>query len=115
MNGSERSYRKHYIPLESNPYLFTKLIHTLGVSPSLEFQDVLSIDDPDLLALVPRPAFALILVFPTSEVYEEEVAKEDATRDDYSRSGEEEDVMWFKQTINNACGLYGILYAVCNG
>jgi hypothetical protein len=23
--------------------------------------------------------------------------------------------MWFKQTINNACGLYSILHAVCNG
>ncbi len=23
--------------------------------------------------------------------------------------------IWHKQTINNACGLYGILHAVCNG
>ncbi|KAK5018710.1 ubiquitinyl hydrolase 1 [Cryomyces antarcticus] len=23
--------------------------------------------------------------------------------------------MWFKQTINNACGLYSILHAICNG
>ena len=26
-----------------------------------------------------------------------------------------EDVVWFKQTINNACGLYGLLHAVRNG
>lgn len=24
-------------------------------------------------------------------------------------------VVWYKQTINNACGLYAILHAVCNG
>lgn len=29
--------------------------------------------------------------------------------------GEAEDVTWFKQTINNACGFYGILHAICNG
>lgn len=23
--------------------------------------------------------------------------------------------MWYKQTINNACGLYGILHAISNG
>ncbi|KAI9866106.1 MAG: ubiquitinyl hydrolase 1 [Trichoglossum hirsutum] len=115
VDGHRSSYRKHYIPLESNPDLFTKLIHKLGVSSSLAFEDVLSIDDPDLLAFIPRPAFALILVFPTSNVYEEETAKEDATNEDYSGRGEEEDVMWFKQTINNACGLYGILHAVSNG
>ena len=35
------AYNKHYIPLEANPVLFTQLIHQLGVSPSIEFQDVL--------------------------------------------------------------------------
>lgn len=33
--------------------------------------------------------------------------------------GEEEEeeapVMWFRQTINNACGLYAILHAISNG
>ena len=69
------SYRKHYIPLESNPDLFTQLIHRLGVSTSLNFQDVLTIDEPDLL---PRPALALIFVFPTSDAYEVQKAKEES-------------------------------------
>lgn len=119
------AYRKHYIPLESNPELFTQLIHQLGVSPSLAFQDVLSINDPDLLAFIPRPALALILVFPTSDAYEAEKAKEEELRDEYDGSGgrsggeaeveEEEPVMWFMQSINNACGLYAILHAISNG
>ena len=34
---------------------------------------------------------------------------------DYSGSGPEEPVVWFKQTIGHACGLIGCLHAVCNG
>ena len=57
-------------------------------------------------------------------------AKEEEMRDEYaglrgSGSGgeegegeegeEEEPVIWFRQTINNACGLYAILHAISNG
>ena len=107
-------YRKHYTPLESNPALFTSLVHTIGVSSALEFHDVLSLDD-DLLALVPRPTLALILVFPTSSDYETDIASKDKDIIEYTKSGGKEDVVWYKQTINNACGLYGILHAVSNG
>ncbi|KAJ9666301.1 ubiquitinyl hydrolase 1 [Coniosporium apollinis] len=108
-------YKKHFIPLESNPELFTQLIHQLGISPSLAFQDVYSIEDPDLLSFISRPVLALILVFPTSEVYERHKVQEEATARDYGGAGDDQPVMWFKQTINNACGLYGILHAVSNG
>lgn len=109
------SYRKHYIPLESNPTLFTELIHQLGVSNVLEFHDVLSMEEPELLALVPRPTLALVLVFPTSPDYESRVSEEDKDVAEYAKCGEEENVVWYKQTINNACGLYGILHAISNG
>ncbi|KAL1798927.1 hypothetical protein ACET3X_002964 [Alternaria dauci] len=105
-------YDKHFIPLESNPEVFTELAHKLGLSTSLGFQDVLSIDDPELLGFVPRPALALILVFPTTEKYEKRVQDEDAKLEEFHSSG---DVVFFKQTINNACGLYAILHAICNG
>ena len=62
-----------------------------------------------------RPVYALILVFPTTEIYESRVAGEDATLEHYAGCGVDEDVMFFKQTINNACGLYAILHAICNG
>ena len=107
-------YSKHWIPLECNPDLFTHLIHKLGVSSNLIFQDVLSLD-PDMLSLVPRPVLALILVFPTSETYEKEKATEESLEQGYEGSGEAEDCIWFKQTTNNACGFYAILHAVCNG
>lgn len=108
------SYNKHYIPLECNPDLFTGLIHKLGAPPSLIFQDVLSLE-PEMLAFISRPVLALVLVFPTSDVYEKEKIIEESTRQHYQGGGDTEDVAWFKQTINNACGLYGILHAICNG
>lgn len=109
MDGT--NYRKHFIPLESNPNVFSRLIHSLGVSPDLTFEDILSLDDPGFL---PHPALALILVFPTSTAYEDNKAKEEAICQEYAGSGEEEAIIGFKQTINNACGLYSALHAVSN-
>ncbi len=109
-----QTYTKHFIPLESNPDVFTELIHSLGISTSLSFHDVLSLDDPELLAFLPRPVHALILVFPTTEAYEQRVEVEDSEAEDCLEGGEVGEVVFFRQTINNACGLYAILHAVFN-
>lgn len=103
------------MPLESNPELFTEFVHRLGLSSAFGFHDVLSIDDQELLAFIPRPALALVLVFRTTPAYEEHTKDEEKSAEDYAKSGAQEEVMWYKQTINNACGLYGILHAVSNG
>jgi ubiquitin carboxyl-terminal hydrolase L3 len=87
----------------------------LGLQQSIQFQDVFSIDEPELLAFVPRPAEALLLIFPVSETYEMFRREEDDAKDEYSGSGESESVVWYKQTIGNACGLIGLLHAVSNG
>lgn len=113
--AEKKTHRKHFIPLESNPDVFTELVHKLGISESLAFQDVLSLDDLELLAFIPRPVLALILVFPTTEKYETKVAQEEAGVAAYDGAGEAEEVVYFKQTINNACGLYAMLHAVSNG
>ncbi|KAJ3774911.1 hypothetical protein FB446DRAFT_448346 [Lentinula raphanica] len=107
--------RKHYIPLESNPEVFTELIHTLGVSSSLSFQDVYSLDDPDLLSLVPRPVLGLVLIFPAMEDYDKVLDEDKKNRPNYTGKGENEPVIWFEQTIGNACGLYALLHCICNG
>lgn len=93
----------------------TTLAHDLGLSSTLAFHDVFSIDDESLLAFVPRPALALLLVFPVSKSYEEFRVKADVDRESYDGSGSAEPVLWFRQTIRNACGLMGLLHAVCNG
>lgn len=93
----------------------TQLIHNLGLSPSLSFHDVFGIDDPSLLSFVPRPASALLLVFPVSKTYEQHRMSEDSSREEYSGSGEKEPVVWFRQTIGNSCGLMALLHAATNG
>ncbi|KAI1368867.1 ubiquitin C-terminal hydrolase L3 [Xylaria arbuscula] len=112
--------KKWFVPLESDPELFTELIHTLGVSQRLAFHDVLTLSasEVDLLSSIPRPALALILVIPAPDGYaarlkEEEEGEKGIPRHD--RKGDEEDVMFFYQTIGNACGLYATLHAVANG
>jgi ubiquitin carboxyl-terminal hydrolase L3 len=42
----------------------TELAHNLGISSELTFHDVLSLTDPDLLAFIPRPCLALIVIIP---------------------------------------------------
>ena len=93
----------------------TDLVHKLGLSSDLSWHDVYSLDDPSLLAFVPRPVHALLLVFPVSKAYEKTRAEEDGPLPLYSGSGPNEEVLWFKQTIGNACGLMGLLHAVTNG
>ena len=93
----------------------TSLIHGLGLSPALSFHDVFSIDEPELLAFIPRPANALLLVFPVSDTYEKARVDEDKDNQEYAGKGDDEPVVWYKQTIRNACGLIGILHAVSNG
>ncbi|KAK2593291.1 ubiquitinyl hydrolase 1 [Conoideocrella luteorostrata] len=104
-----------FIPLEANPELMTNLIHKLGVSSALAIHDVYSLTDPDMLSFIPRPALALLLVFPVSAIYESHRMAEDNTVDEYTGTGEQQPVIWWKQTIRNACGMMGLLHAVSNG
>lgn len=93
----------------------SSLLHKLGLSSQLAFHDVFSIDEPELLAFVPRPACALLLVFPINDTYEGFRLSEDHDKAEYEGFGPQEEVVWYKQTIGNACGLIGVLHAVSNG
>ncbi len=107
--------RLAYIPLEANPELMTQLLHSLGVSPALQIHDVYSLHDAELLAFLPRPALALLLVFPVSAGYQSHRLAEDSLLSEYAGHGPGEPVVWIRQTIRNACGLMGLLHASLNG
>ena len=109
------THRKAFFPLESNPDVFNEVLHGLGVSRALAFQDVLSIDEPDVLAMTGRPVLALVFVLPGTPMYKSQKQEDEDRRPTYMGKGEGEDVVWYKQTIYNACGLYGILHAISNG
>lgn len=107
--------KKTFVPLENNPEVFTDLVHRLGVSSQLGFHDVYSIDDPDLLAFVPRPVHALIFISP-ADVYGRVRAKDGGTKAlTYDGCGEQEPIVWFQQTIGHSCGLMALIHSVANG
>ncbi|KAL2122864.1 hypothetical protein VTJ04DRAFT_3319 [Mycothermus thermophilus] len=99
------------------------LAKELGLSPDLTFYDVYSLDEPDLLAHIPRPAYALLVIFPLTPAWRRDREAEDAALGDsatYYRGGPAgntgpEPIIWFKQTIHDACGSYGLVHCVVNG
>lgn len=112
--SSERSV----VPLESNPDIFTEFAHDLGLNENYSFIDVYSLTDRDLLGFVPRPVKALILLFPLNAFFEDSKNKTPANKGDSEDNRGEattnDQPVWFKQTIRNACGLYGLLHSLCN-
>lgn len=105
--------------MEANPTVFNTLSSSLTLSKKLTFHDVYSLDDTDLLSFIPRPALALILIFPaSSHEFEDWFKKDEENRHEFVNPNDgncPSDIIWFKQTIGNACGLYGILHALCSG
>jgi ubiquitin carboxyl-terminal hydrolase L3 len=86
----------------------------LGLSDDFEFYDVYSLDEPELLAHIPRPALGLLVIIPWTEVWDRERKAEDAQKAAYNGVGPQEPVIWFKQTIGNACGSIGFLHCAIN-
>ncbi|CCD24362.1 ubiquitin-specific protease YUH1 NDAI_0D00480 [Naumovozyma dairenensis CBS 421] len=113
MMVSHEDKERAVIPLESNPEVFTDFAKNLGLDPLFAFHDIYSLTDADLLAFLPRPVKAIILLFPISDKQEkqDDVIKND-TQSVMSLSSK--DAVWFKQTIKNACGLYAILHSLAN-
>jgi ubiquitin carboxyl-terminal hydrolase L3 len=71
--------------LKNNPIIFSHLLYHLGISPTLGFYDIYSIESPELLGFAPRPAYALIFICP-AVVYFHAKAENDAMKE-YEGSG----------------------------
>jgi ubiquitin carboxyl-terminal hydrolase L3 len=113
---TQPNYAKIFPPLESDPELFTLLLHSLGASPALHFEDVFSINDADFADSPVGKADAFVLIAPCKDDYEEALEREEAcmaslTEEETKRA---ETVIWVEQTIHNACGFYALLHAVLN-
>ncbi|SCW01255.1 LAFE_0D08548g1_1 [Lachancea fermentati] len=96
------------VPLESNPEVFTKFAHSLGLSESYAFHDIYSLTDPDLLAFLSRPMKAIIMLFPLNSFFESSKNEEDLPTSAATAP------TWFKQNVRNACGLYALLHSLSN-
>ncbi|EST07850.1 Peptidase C12, ubiquitin carboxyl-terminal hydrolase [Kalmanozyma brasiliensis GHG001] len=103
--------RMKWVPLESNPELFTSWCSSMGLDTSkYAFHDIYG-TDPDLLAMVPQPVAAVLLLFPITPSME---ALRQQENEAASPAAAGSDILWFKQTIGNACGTIGLLHALAN-
>lgn len=105
---------KMFTVLENNPVVMNHLANALGMDESLSFYDVYSLTEPDLLALIPRPAYALLVIIPFTPTWDQSRTSEDKDKGEYEGKGEDEPVIWFKQTIGNACGSIGLVHSLLN-
>lgn len=103
-----------WIPLESNPEVMTKFLHRVGVPKEWSIVDVYGLE-PDLLALVPKPVVAVILLYPLCRKDKLEEDEEDVKDNDKSTSGPKDpDVYHMKQYIHNACGTIALIHSIAN-
>ncbi|KAK6835570.1 hypothetical protein RU639_002337 [Aspergillus parasiticus] len=84
-------YSKHFVPLESDPQVFTELAQRLGVSDRLKFIDIPSLDNE--VGTSPVPILALILNFPPCPAYEKEVKEQ--TPIDYDNN----EIVWLSKPL----------------
>ncbi|KAE9371901.1 ubiquitin carboxyl-terminal hydrolase [Stipitochalara longipes BDJ] len=111
-----RNGKKTFTVLENNPEVFNALSLKLGLSPDLQWHDVYSLTEPSLLSLIPRPVLALLVIIPMTPAWNVDRVAEDADKPAiYQGKGPDEPVLWFEQTIGNACGSIGMIHCLLNG
>lgn len=90
------------------------LCHLDGVTYSPFLDPFLFIGlDEELLAFVPQPVHAVILLFPCTPKYEE-FCKEERQRIDKEGQTVSKNIIFYPQTIANACGTMGVLHSIAN-
>ncbi|XP_075230275.1 ubiquitin carboxyl-terminal hydrolase [Lycorma delicatula] len=101
-----------WLPLESNPDVMNKFLTNLGLPNKWQVSDVYGLDS-DALAVVPRPALALIMLFPSNDKYEEYKKQQE---DEIKEKGQKvpDDIYFLKQYVHNACGTIALIHSVAN-
>ncbi|XP_014209774.1 ubiquitin carboxyl-terminal hydrolase isozyme L3 [Copidosoma floridanum] len=100
-----------WIPLESDPKVMTKYLHKLGVPTQWGLVDMYGLD-PDLLAMLPKPVLAIILLYPVNpklENYKVELESKE------KESGASSDKLYHMiQYVSNACGTVALIHSIAN-
>ncbi|XP_072763913.1 ubiquitin carboxyl-terminal hydrolase isozyme L3 [Anoplolepis gracilipes] len=100
-----------WLPLESNSEVMTKFLHKMGVPKKWSIIDVYSFDS-DLLAIIPRPILAVVLLYPDPSKVEKAEKEKEEVKD--NKSDAPESIYHMKQCISNACGTIALLHSVAN-
>ncbi|KAL8291608.1 hypothetical protein RQP46_001866 [Phenoliferia psychrophenolica] len=105
---------QRWLALESNPASFNAWSQSLGFDTTkYSFQDCYGLDE-ELLAWVKQPVKAVLMLFPITAAYEQHRKEEDAKIAAEGGQDGLEDVLWFPQTIGNACGTFALIHALGN-
>ncbi|XP_050488315.1 ubiquitin carboxyl-terminal hydrolase isoform X1 [Bombus huntii] len=102
-----------WIPMESNPEVMTKFLHKLGVAKDWSVVDVYGLE-PDLLALVPKPVVAVILLYPLSKKGDNSLEDKESEEEEDVSIPKDPEVFHMKQYIHNACGTIALIHSVGN-
>lgn len=100
-----------WLPLESNPEVMNQFLKYLGIPSKWAVTDVFSLDD-ELLALVPQPVLAVLLLFPITA--KDEFSQKEEGDSSARESNISDKVYFMKQTIKNACGTVALIHSVAN-
>jgi len=113
---TERLEEVDWVPLESNPEMFTSFARQIGLPEAWSFVDVLGVD-PELLTkeMVPRPCVGVTLLFEYSENMLRSQAKQEKQLKAKSNGRpRHQDVFFMKQYVGNACGTIAAIHCVAN-
>uniref|UniRef100_A0A8C6RCU4 Ubiquitin carboxyl-terminal hydrolase n=1 Tax=Nannospalax galili TaxID=1026970 RepID=A0A8C6RCU4_NANGA len=98
---------QHCLLLEANPEVTNQFLKQLGLLPNWQFIDVYGMD-PELLSMVPRPVYAVLLLFPIIEKYKVFITEEE---ENIKSQGQD---IASSQTISNICGTIVLIHAISN-
>eukprot|EP01048_Picozoa_sp_COSAG05_P021129 COSAG05_NODE_3794_length_1834_cov_1.688761_1_plen_262_part_00 len=108
-----------WLPLESNPEVFTSFARKVGLPEPWEFVDVFGLD-PELLGMIPGAVAAVIVLFPCTErIYAARAVEERALRAEQTRNGVSEAAaaayhLEQVASFGNACGTIAAVHVLAN-
>ena len=105
----------YWLPLESNPGMLNEFAYRVGMDRKFAFNDVWGLDD-GLTAMIPRPCYALTLLFKPSDKIREFKSSQQKDIEDgkVENSVPQDKLFYMKQYVGNACGTIATLHSIAN-